>query len=408
MAGIKQIYRSPDAFRFPTYDEVISYPANSVVAYFDSDSSKWRHYIAVTDTTIGSLDSDIASNEWTSFSFDSDTLYGYAQRAVADNYDALVASVDSDFASTLARLDSDNDSDFRVLYAQVDSDIKSLKHFVDSEIAALETRVGADFDSEITLLNNTVNNYIQQLQYGRVYDSETILSESTNSRLTSIRIDAANQLYIVGDYADQIQSTLAITWHAYTNSVKDFASNLSQSVNGAHKVASGIDSEVLISYFSYPAYVSSISYKGVESGLGGGYFTSAEITWTFEDATTVTEVHPLIALDNTTRIRLYNPNITKKVSNIRLAAYNRSNDEPGINYIEITSAYLADELRAERANILHFDSIQDMIRYSPHNDTIAIVSSTNSMYHNEDSEWVASDSKYYAVIKKIFCNNHTK
>ena len=397
MSGIKQIYRSIDAFRLPTYDEVISYSENSIVAHYDSDTGKWRHYISIAQTTAGSLDSDIRSSEWVAFSFDSDTLSTYAQKAVESNYDALVASVDSDFARSLARLDSDNDSDFRVLYAQVDSDVRFLRHHVDSEIAALEVRVNADFDSEVTLLNNTVNNYILEVQYGRVYDSETILSSSLDNRLTNVVIDAANQLYIVGTFLDEVQESTTIQWRAYTNSVLDFASNLQQSVNGAHKVAVGVDSEIITSYFDTPAYVSSISYRGVESGLGGGYFTSAKIKWTFDDATTATFDYPNIVLDNTTRVTLFNPDVSKRVSNIDLTAYTRSNDAPGINYIEITSAEKLEELRAHRANLLHFQTVQDLLRYSPHEDTIALVHSTNSLYHNEDSEWTATDPRYIYV-----------
>jgi len=393
MAGIQYNYRSFDTFRFPTWDENISYPVNSVVAQYDSDAGFWKHYIAKTPTTAGSLDSDIRFSQWTQFAFDSESLLYWANKAIVQNFSSLTAAIDSDFSATLARLDSENDSDFNVLYLKIDSDLKEFRTYVDSEIAILK----AEQDSDIRVLNTTVNNYINQLNYGRFFDSEAILTETIDTRLSGIIIDAGDTRYIRGTFDDQVQDDTTITFRAYTSSVLNYSSSLYQNINGAHRIVPTLDSETIFANWSPHAYVGAFSFKGVESGLGGGYFTSAYFEWHYSDGSVAKENQHLVALDNTTRITSYNPDITKKVDYLKVTAYNKSNNAPGINYIQVSSAYAAPELRAHRANILHFQSTADMLRYEAHPDTIAVVHATKSLFVSSDSEWIASDPRFTYV-----------
>lgn len=194
MAGIKQLYRSPDAFRFPTWDYAISYPVNSVVAHYDSDSEnpgKWRHYISLVQTTPGSLDSDvIRPNEWIEMAFDSETLYNNALKAAksieADLLAYLQPRFDSDAAHAIdselgafevlfkQRMDSDlgvtitannnADSDKFVAFEtkiitqvnNLDSDNKAV---IDSDLAAMKATLAVQ-DSEITLFTERVTRVI--------------------------------------------------------------------------------------------------------------------------------------------------------------------------------------------------------------------------------------------------------
>lgn len=393
MAGIQYNYRSFDTFRFPTWDENISYPVNSVVAKYDSDAQIWNHFIAKTATTAGSLDSDIRFSQWTQFGFDSDTLLYWANQAVIQNFSSLTAALDSDFGATLARLDSENDSDFRVFYQKIDSDLKEMYKYVDSDLRLLRL----DVDSDFTYLTSTVNNFIDEITYGRVYDSESILTESVETRLYNQAIFGGDTSKITALFNDQVQDSTTVTFVGATSSVANYGASLYQNTNGAHRIVASLDSETLVGTFTPAAYVGSIGFRGVESGLGGGYFTSAYFEWRYADGQIVKESQPLVALDNTTNIISFNSRIDKPVTSIKVTAYNRSNEAPGINYLQIRSAYATPELRATRANILHFESTADMVRYSPHPDTLAIVHTTNAMFASKDSEWICTDPRYTYV-----------
>ena len=190
MAGLKQIYRSPDAFRFPTWDYAISYPVNSVVAHYDSDSEnpgKWRHYISLTQTTPGSLDSDaIRTNDWIEMAFDSETLYNNALKAAKSIEGDLLAYLQPRFDSDAAhaidselsvfevdfkrRMDSDlsatitansnADSDkFVVFEKQIISQVNSLdsdnKAVIDSDLSAMKATLAVQ-DSEVALFSERV------------------------------------------------------------------------------------------------------------------------------------------------------------------------------------------------------------------------------------------------------------
>ena len=201
MAGLKQIYRASDSFRFPAWDYAISYPENSVVAYYDSDlqTPRWRHYISYVQTTPGSLDSDIRGDEWIEMSFDSEALYQNALKAAAQITPELLAYLEP-------RLDSD-------IGIKVDSDLADLrvkiKLQVDSDLnAAITTSNSQDSDKLATFETNlvaTVNDLDSDNK--KKIDSEIAL---VNVRLSEQDSDIiyfsqkVNQVYIDND-SDRIR-----------------------------------------------------------------------------------------------------------------------------------------------------------------------------------------------------------
>ena len=201
MAGLKQIYRAPDSFRFPAWDYALSYPENSVVAYYDSElqTPRWRHYISYVQTTPGSLDSEIRSDEWIEMSFDSEALFQNALKAALQITPELLAYIEP-------RIDSD-------IGIKVDSDLADLrikiKLEVDSDVnAAISTSNSQDSDKLATFETNliaTVNNLDSD-------NKKTVDSEITqvNIRLTEQDSDIiyfsqkVNQVYIDND-SDRIR-----------------------------------------------------------------------------------------------------------------------------------------------------------------------------------------------------------
>lgn len=158
MAGIKNVYRSPDAFRFPTWDSALTYDVNSVVAYYNEDTTRWEYYIAKKQTEVGSLDSDIRYNDWTQFTFDSDSIRQAALQAVEDNFNALENSLANNFMHFFEMLVRDNDSDFKVLQTLWDSDWLVWKDYFDSEVK----KVRLEHDSETQALRSYYNNKIYE------------------------------------------------------------------------------------------------------------------------------------------------------------------------------------------------------------------------------------------------------
>lgn len=401
MAGIKHIYREIDSFRLPTYDPAISYYANSIVVYLDSDKatgvSRYNLYLAKVSTTQGSMDSDIKRDEWQQISFDSDTIFKQVRNVIDNNHSSIVHDIESDLEIRFRRHDSDVDSDFGVFYRTVDSDFKSIRFYVDSELAKHKSIITQQLDSDVRSLNNIINNYVEVVSIGRLYDSETVLAETVATRLSNIKPDTGGaSTKITANFADQVQEDTTITWKATTSSSQDYQSGLQRSVAGAHRIAANQREETITSYFTVPAYVGSFSFRGL-AGLGSPYFQSGIITWTYEGGTTSTETQTLVANSSDVRITFYNPQVQKRVTNIDIIGTMASAPSAGINYIQISSAYAPPELRAARANILHFQTVNDLLRYQPHDDTLGLVYATNSMYHSKDSEWVSTGERYFFV-----------
>ena len=220
MSGIKHIYRSIDAFRLPTYNETVSYSDNSIVAYRDSEGSKWSHFISITQTTAGSMDSDIRLNEWVQFSFDSDTLVKLAQKAIDDNFDSLTKNIDSD------------------LTAKYDSDMSVLYGHLDSELNVFEVRLDNLFDSEWITKNITEqlniadmgadSDWVLRLFGSKVTfsllgaDSEWVLSQIPDdqvdsewviSQIQTNKLDSEWVLGLIKEYqndSDWIESVVAV------------------------------------------------------------------------------------------------------------------------------------------------------------------------------------------------------
>jgi hypothetical protein len=162
MAGIKHIYRTADSFRLPTWSPLISYATNSIVAKFDSDVGEHIHYISLTQTTAGSLDSEIALTEWVRFTFDADTLRNYALEAFNTNFEAVVAQadrygIDSDWVlrQVPTILPNPYDSDWirRLIKREAYDSEWALARFAQVEADLQEARLtlsGADSDWVIT------------------------------------------------------------------------------------------------------------------------------------------------------------------------------------------------------------------------------------------------------------------
>lgn len=401
MAGIKHIYREIDSFRLPVYDPAISYYANSIVVYLDSDTttgvSKYNLYLAKVSTTQGSMDSDIKRDEWQQITFDSDTIFKQVKNVINNNYSSIVHDIESDLDIKFRNFDSEIDSEFAVFYRTVDSDFNSLRYYVDSEIAKLRVEVNQDVDSDINYLTNIINNYSKLISIGRLYDSETVLAETVATRLSNIGPDTGGSATkISGKFADQVQEDTTILWKAETSSSLNYQSGLFRSIAGAHRIAPNQTSETITSYFTVPAYVGAIGFRG-PAGIGSPYFQTGSVTWTYEDGTTISETQKLVVNHNDARITFYNTQVQKRVTNITIVGTMATAPSAGINFIQISSAYAPAELRAERANILHFQTVNDLLRYQPHDDTLAVVYATNSMYHSKDSEWVATGDRYYFV-----------
>ena len=402
MSGIKHIYRTADSFRLPTWTPLISYATNSIVAFLDSESGDYHHFIATTQTTAGSLDSDIRLDEWIRFSFDADTLLGYANQAVQNNFNALVASIDSDFASTLTQLDSDNDSDFRILQANLDSDLLAIRLHVDSELGLVYQAVQDNVDSDIAKQNAVIDSYIDQLNHGRVYDSEVAVVESVAQRLSawSQLLPETYEDRVIAAFNDQTKSQSTITATIATDSVQGTDGLLNMQF-GTHLAAADSDVETLTITFSEPAYVGVTSFRGTVTSAGGGYWQSANLDYTYEDGTSWPgEYKAYAAGNNVMPITYENPNPEKPITKMILTARHRAGADPttaGINYLEISSVLSLPRLTAERLNVLHFASVSEMVKYSPHSDTVAIVDSVNMMFVNKDSDWVANDPRFTYV-----------
>lgn len=190
MAGIKNVYRSPDAFRFPTWDSAISYSVNSVVAFYDSDTSSWGYYISKKQTAAGSLDSDIRYNDWAQFTFDSDTLRKATLLAVQDNFNALEAALIADFTNHFTMLVNNNDSDFKVLQTRWDSDWLVYQNYFDSEIK----KSHLDLDSESAAIRYFYNHKIAETDSDvAVIRRNTALRTYTDKKVErAVRIEFAD------------------------------------------------------------------------------------------------------------------------------------------------------------------------------------------------------------------------
>ena len=202
MAGIKSIYRSPDAFRFPTWETVVSYPVNSVVAYYDSDGlGRWRHYISLTQTSPGSLDSDIKLDEWIEMSFDSEQLYNLTYKAAIETQPALLAYLEP-------RLDSD-------LSVKVDSDFKqygdNLKQKIDSDVNVSITTLVAEESDRRVIFETQVLTQVAAIDS----DTRTLVDSDLSSMKVTI---AAQDQLIATRLADQDSDLTVVTQKVDTNS----------------------------------------------------------------------------------------------------------------------------------------------------------------------------------------------
>lgn len=410
MAGIKQVYRSPDAFRFPTFDPLITYPVNSVVAHYDSDNTTWFHYISKVATTAGSLDSDIGPTQWIKFTFDSDTLGLYAEKAVKNNFDALVANVDSDFLVTLSYWNAQIDSDFAVILATVDSDIDSLKRYVDSELNI--HRVSTD--SDLSSLRYTLDQFTDVVNYGRVYDSETFVP--TTITILGNPTAETGLGTIFGTVTDLTAGNLQYQMEASNVTVNN--NRLIRHVIGEHKINNTTDSELININFDYVGttnttgpLVNTLSYQGVSTNAGGGFFKSATVTWKYWPGAIAgglisgavvppnqVETQTNVAQVNTDRPTFVNPNPELRVRSISIKLSDRSSPTPGANYIQLTGVNQADVFQAERANVIRFNNVRQMLSYPAHPEQVAYNEVTKSVWiSNEDSEWVNAHPIYKYV-----------
>jgi len=393
MAGIKDIYRSPDAFRFPTWDAAVSYPVNSIVNYYDSDAGgKWRHYIAKQQSIAGDLDSDIRFDFWTEMVFDSDALFVATNKAVLNNIGTITADIDSDIQVQLASLDSDLDSDIAVFRVEIktdlDSDFSEQTKYVDSEIKILR----ADIDSEVVVLNAKVDENTRVFSYGRIYDSENYVADTVTQRLTNKAQFGASGEQMTADFYDATNKITKAFSFGSSGSQR-YGTRFSNEEEAGHIALAIPDSET-ITAFTNSSYVDTFSFQGVRDELGGGYFASAEAVFTYSDTTTATVINRNAVDNNEARIELINPNPSKPVTNIVVKAYDRSSVEPGVNKIAINSVIQAQQVKTERASIFTFANAQVLKSYPPHDDVLAFVRNSKTLFVSRDSEWVTVDPRF--------------
>lgn len=412
MSGIKQIYRSVDAFRLPTYDAAISYPVNSVVAHYDSDSGNWYHYISNTQTNPGSLDSEIADLEWARFTFDSEMMLDAVNAAVLANSTTLTNSLATVFSAELARLDSENDSDFAAMTLAVtsmlDSDLLSLKNYVDSELLIFSNKVDSDTLYLKTLVNDSVT-YMSNIVDCRIYDSEKTASGEVLTALEQAFQRSSTE--VAYHYMDPNQPDEHLHLELSTSSSKNSDQGLIKHEVGSHTVANLLDSETIYGYFDYEAhngltgpsaYIGGIAFRGTTDAVGGGFFRNAQIVWYYVDSDSELVQDIGAVTDNNTDVILLNPKPEKQVVSFRLTAWHKnSNDFTGINFIKLGSTVPGNLVQGQKICVIRFDHTYEMVAIKPYDDTAAFVRSTNTYFISKDSEWVCTDAKYSYVDTTI-------
>jgi len=166
MSSVRQIVREPDIFMFPQWSEYLSYYTNSIVSYYDSDSSRHKFYIAQDGVNIG--DVPAYSQSWLEFSYDSDHLTNTIERLWAESFtyfqNYLKGAIDSDSKAIYGIVDSElrevradvNISllnNLAITKVNIDSESLAIKRYVDQR----DTRVMQALDSESKVIKRLID-----------------------------------------------------------------------------------------------------------------------------------------------------------------------------------------------------------------------------------------------------------
>lgn len=402
MAGIKQVYSTPDTFRFPEWDEYLSYPATSVVTVYDSDSDYegYRVYMALKPTEAGKRPgNDDSEDYWVLFAVDSDSVLQTVTKVFNDNlqilYDLVLVHVDSELAVFDSEIQKKIDSEFLSFKTYFDSEHKLMMADIDSDHLQMMRRM-TDQDSDIAAL------YLKYY-YGRIYPQVNSVSDVKRTRLAALWQAVSNTQKTMCD-VDFYDATLDANnpVRIVTTSAKSFANGMQRSPDGDHIVEDNVNEETISFTFSNSAsYFSEIAFKGAIGPIYNNYFTSADLTINYGDGTTANLQRVYAVTNNFSEIVFVNPDKTKPVANMVLRAYNPSGTNAGVNYIRINSVYNTPYYATEHASYAYVSNVDQLLKYDPHSDVMMLVRDTNTLWIAADSEWVASTPNYKYVMTSI-------
>ena len=214
MSSIKQITRTPDLFLFPQWDSDITYYANSIVTYLDSDAP--RSYIYMAKTVNTNQKPNRTSDFWVEISYDSDHLQVQVDKLFTANYDVFVQRIDSDSAAARTTILADVDSELRETRADVNESLLNfntrIKSETDSEIAVLRN----DLDSEVSSLNAFTALTLSNFQTS--FDSDTaalyarvdLTEANVNAIVNNSKIELDSDVLQLKAKDESIDSDIAI------------------------------------------------------------------------------------------------------------------------------------------------------------------------------------------------------